>query len=109
MKAPIVPETPNADVPGLVDSWFVGEYPNLHEAMTRQTTEKKKPREVHTIFWTWEAGCWKMSLKDRENGYEAWFRVVNFMDLLELLEVACSTGVAPWSKIKKWSKTHGWK
>lgn len=104
MKKPVVPETPNPAVPVATDEEFARLYPNLLEAMSSCTGEKGKPRSRHSIFLLHENGCFKACLKDKENGYEAWLSCVRLTDLFGLCEVACATGVAPWTKVKEWKK-----
>lgn len=107
MKAPVVKETANPKVPLPEDGWFVGEFPNLWEGMTASKNDKGKPRPRHTWFVRHNDGCFEICMKDNEHGVEAWFKCVQFLDVLQLMETACETGEASWAKVKVWKGKKG--
>jgi len=78
------------------DEKFEALYPNLWEALTRLKGESGNVRQRHSLFIVHEDGCFRVCVRDRQEGCEAWFACVNLSDALGLVEVAVGTGEGPW-------------
>jgi hypothetical protein len=99
MKKPKLQESINLDNPDLRDNWFIGQFPNLYEGLSRLNAEAGKPRQRHSLFVVWEDGCFRVCVRDRQEGCEAWFQAVTFVDALTAAELAVETGEGPWKPL----------
>jgi hypothetical protein len=92
-------ETVNVGVPSTSDEWFQEKYPSLYEGLSRPKDEDNKVRERHSLFIVWEDGCFRICVRDRQEGCEAWVSCTRFLDAMNLIEVAVSTGEGSWKAI----------
>lgn len=101
---PKLVETINAAVPDTVDAWFKERYPALFESLSRPKADDGATRERHSVFLVWEDGCFRLCVRDRQEGCEAWVSCVRFLDALNLVETAVATGEGSWKAIPQKGK-----
>lgn len=81
--------------PEAVDSAFEGDYPGLHEHLTLDWLSGKR-RVTSTLTVFCDAGRWKGSLRDRDNGLVCFCSADTFLGVLGALERAVVSGDGDW-------------
>jgi len=81
--------------PEAVDSAFEADWPALHEHLTLDWCEGKR-RTTSTLTVFVDAGRWKGSLRDRDNGLVLFVSADSFLGVLGSLERAVVSGDGDW-------------